>query len=219
MPDGIDFIGSIILLAPIARLIATGLTPVVNNTLIKIGDIIQSSTDANPLIMGIVLGGIITVVGTAPLSSMALTALLGLTGAPMAIGAMAAFSSAFMNSALFHRLKLGDRKSTISVGIEPLSQADIVSANPIPIYVTNFFGGAIAGIIIAWSGMINNATGTATPIAGFLVMFGFNSLTKVIIYGVVMAIIGTIAGIVGSIVFKKYPIITKKQMLERDTTT
>ena len=191
----------------------------VNNTLIKIGDIIQSSTDTNPLIMGIVLGGIITVVGTAPLSSMALTALLGLTGAPMAIGAMAAFSSAFMNSALFHRLKLGDRKSTISVGIEPLSQADIVSANPIPIYVTNFFGGAIAGIIIALSGMINNATGTATPIAGFLVMFGFNSLTKVIIYGVVMAIIGTIAGIVGSIVFKKYPIITKKQMLERDTTT
>ena len=191
----------------------------VNNTLIKIGDIIQSSTDTNPLIMGIVLGGIITVVGTAPLSSMALTALLGLTGVPMAIGAMAAFSSAFMNSALFHRLKLGDRKSTISVGIEPLSQADIVSANPIPIYVTNFFGGAIAGIIIAWSGMINNATGTATPIAGFLVMFGFNSLTKVIIYGLVMAIIGTIAGIVGSIVFKKYPIITKKQMLERDTTT
>ena len=90
VPDGIDLIGSIILLAPIARLIATGLTPVVNNTLIKIGDIIQSSTDANPLIMGIVLGGIITVVGTAPLSSMALTALLGLTGAPMAIGAMAA---------------------------------------------------------------------------------------------------------------------------------
>ena len=38
--------------------------------------------------MGIVLGGIITVVGTAPLSSMALT-LLGLTGIPMAIGAMA----------------------------------------------------------------------------------------------------------------------------------
>ncbi|MDU6095666.1 MAG: PTS sugar transporter subunit IIC [Staphylococcus epidermidis] len=191
VPDGIDLIGSIVILAPIARLIATGLTPVVNNTLIKIGDIIQSSTDTNPLIMGIVLGGIITVVGTAPLSSMALTALLGLR----------------------------DRKSTISVGIEPLSQADIVSANPIPIYVTNFFGGAIAGIIIAWSGMINNATGTATPIAGFLVMFGFNSLTKVIIYGVVMAIIGTIAGIVGSIVFKKYPIITKKQMLERDTMT
>ena len=60
-----------------------------------------------------------------------MTALLGLTGVPMAIGAMAAFSSAFMNGTLFHRLKLGDRKSTIAVSIEPLSQADIVSANPI----------------------------------------------------------------------------------------
>ena len=139
VPDGVDLIGSVVLLAPLARLIAAGLTPVVNNTLLKIGDIIQSSTDTNPIFMGIVLGGIITVVGTAPLSSMALTALLGLTGIPMAIGAMAAFSSAFMNGTLFHRLKLGDRKSTISVSIEPLSQADIVSANPIPIYITNFF--------------------------------------------------------------------------------
>ena len=143
VPDGVDLIGSVVLLAPLARLIAAGLTPVVNNTLLKIGDIIQSSTDTNPIFMGIVLGGIITVVGTAPLSSMALTALLGLTGIPMAIGAMAAFSSAFMNGTLFHRLKLGDRKSTISVSIEPLSQADIVSANPIPIYITNFFGGAV----------------------------------------------------------------------------
>ena len=62
-----------------------------------------------------------------------------------------------MNGTLFHRLKLGDRKSTISVSIEPLSQADIVS-NPIPIYITNFFGGA--GLIVALSGMINDATGT-----------------------------------------------------------
>ena len=160
VPDGVDLIGSIVLLAPLARLIATGLTPVVNNTLLKIGDIIKSSTDTNPIIMGIILGGIITVVG-APLSSMALTALLGLTGVPMAIGAMVAFSSAFMNGTLFHRLKLGDRKSTISVSIEPLSQVDIVSANPIPVYVTNFFGG-VAGLIIALSGMINDATGTNT---------------------------------------------------------
>ncbi|MGU3218808.1 PTS sugar transporter subunit IIC [Staphylococcus aureus] len=71
---------SIVILAPLARLIAVLLTPVVNSTLIRIGDIIQSSTNTNPIIMGIILGGIITVVGTAPLSSMALTALLGLTG-------------------------------------------------------------------------------------------------------------------------------------------
>ena len=139
-------IGSVVLLAPLARLIAAGLTPVVNNTLLKLVTLFKV-VDTNPIFMGIVLGGIITVVGTAPLSSMALTALLGLTGIPMAIGAMAAFSSAFMNGTLFHRLKLGDRKSTISVSIEPLSQADIVSANPIPIYITNFFGGAAAGLI------------------------------------------------------------------------
>lgn len=215
LPDGVDLIGSIVILAPLARLIAVLLTPVVNSTLIRIGDIIQSSTNTNPIIMGIILGGIITVVGTAPLSSMALTALLGLTGVPMAIGAMAAFSSAFMNGTLFHRLKLGDRKSTIAVSIEPLSQADIVSANPIPIYITNFFGGAIAGLIIAMSGLINDATGTATPIAGFLVMFGFNHPTTIVIYGVVMALVGALVGYLGSIVFKKYPIVTKQDMINR----
>ncbi|MGV3244689.1 PTS sugar transporter subunit IIC [Staphylococcus sp. 11261D007BR] len=218
VPDGVDLIGAVIIIAPLSRLIAFGLTPIVNNTLLKIGDIIQSSTDTNPIIMGIVLGGIITVVGTAPLSSMALTALLGLTGIPMAIGAMAAFSSAFMNGMLFHKLKLGERKDTISVSIEPLSQADIVSANPIPIYVTNFLGGATAGLIMALSGMINDATGTATPIAGFLVMFGFNNWTTVVLYGVIMAIVGLVWGFLGSIIFKKYPIVTKSEMQAKGAT-
>lgn len=218
VPDGVDLIGAVIIVAPLARLIALGLTPIVNNTLVKIGDIIQSSTDANPVVMGIVLGGIITVVGTAPLSSMALTALLGLTGVPMAIGAMAAFSSAFMNGTLFHRLKLGNRKDTISVSIEPLSQADIVSANPIPVYITNFLGGASAGLVIALSGLINDATGTATPIAGFLVMFGFNDWYIVILYGVIMGIIGLIWGFLGSMIFKNYPVVTKQDMKARGVT-
>ena len=61
VPDGVDLIGSIVILAPLARLIAVLLTPVVNSTLIRIGDIIQSSTNTNPIIMGIILGGIITV--------------------------------------------------------------------------------------------------------------------------------------------------------------
>ncbi|MFO3689741.1 PTS sugar transporter subunit IIC [Staphylococcus felis] len=218
VPDGVDLIGAVIIVAPLARLIALGLTPIVNNTLVKIGDIIQSSTDANPVVMGIVLGGIITVVGTAPLSSMALTALLGLTGVPMAIGAMAAFSSAFMNGTLFHRLKLGNRKDTISVSIEPLSQADIVSANPIPVYITNFLGGASAGLVIALSGLINDATGTATPIAGFLVMFGFNDWHIVILYGVIMGIIGLVWGFLGSMIFKNYPVVTKQDMQARGVT-
>ena len=38
---------------------------------------------------------------------MALTAMLGLTGLPMAIGALAVFGSSFMNYVLFDRLKLG----------------------------------------------------------------------------------------------------------------
>ena len=49
VPDGVDLIGSIVILAPLARLIAVLLTPVVNSTLIRIGDIIQSSTNTNPL--------------------------------------------------------------------------------------------------------------------------------------------------------------------------
>ncbi|MGO2788885.1 MAG: PTS sugar transporter subunit IIC, partial [Staphylococcus saprophyticus] len=145
VPDGVDLIVGILIIAPLARLVAVGVTPLVNNSLLKIGDIIQSSTEVSPIIMGIILGGVITVVGTAPLSSMALTALLGLTGMPMAIAAMVSFASSFINGTMFNKLKLGDRKSRIAVCIEPLSQADVVSANPVPIYTANFIGGALAG--------------------------------------------------------------------------
>ncbi|WP_256089730.1 PTS sugar transporter subunit IIC, partial [Staphylococcus aureus] len=44
VPDGVDLSGSIVILAPLARLIAVLVTPVVNSTLNRIGDIIQSST-------------------------------------------------------------------------------------------------------------------------------------------------------------------------------
>jgi fructose-specific phosphotransferase system IIC component len=155
------------------------MTPVVNATLLNIGGIITEPASSSPVLMGIILGGVNTVVATAPLSSMALTAMLGLAGMPMAVGALAVFGSSFMNYVLFDRLKFGDRKTTISVAIEPLTQAHIISANPIPVYVTNFIGGAGAGVIIALSGLINNATGTATPIAGLAVMYGFNDPMKV----------------------------------------
>src|SRR5699024_12813685 len=123
--------------------------PLLDATLLNIESIITHTTDASPIVMVIVLGWVIIVVATAPLSSMALTALLGLTGVPMAIGALAVFGSSLMNFVLFHRMKFGDRNTTISVPIVPLSQVDIISANPIPIYVTNFLGGATAGIIIS----------------------------------------------------------------------
>ena len=87
-PDGLDLIGSIIIIAPITRIIAIGVAPVVDATLLQIGNIIKDSTTSSPVLMGIVLGDYNSC-SNCTLSSMALTALLGLTGTPMAIGALA----------------------------------------------------------------------------------------------------------------------------------
>jgi len=206
VPDGLDLIVTIVIATPLVRLLAVGADPLVDATLLNIGGIITKTTNANPIVMGIILGGVITVVATAPLSSMALTAMLGLTGTPMAIGALAVFGSSFMNFVFFHRMKFGNRKTTISVAIEPLSQVDIISANPIPIYVTNFLGGATAGIIIALAGLVNGATGTATPIAGLAVMYGFNSPGKVTLIALSCALSGVLWGWIGSYLFKHYKI-------------
>ncbi|MFC0470873.1 PTS sugar transporter subunit IIC [Halalkalibacter kiskunsagensis] len=216
VPGGLDLIVIIIVCAPLVRLIGELMTPVVNATLLNIGGIITETANSNPVLMGIILGGVITVVATAPLSSMALTAMLGLTGIPMAIGALAVFGSSFLNYVLFDRMKFGDRKTTISVAIEPLTQAHIISANPIPVYVTNFVGGASAGVIIALSGLINNATGTATPIAGLAVMYGFNDPLKVTLVALSCATVGLISGFLGSIVFKNYKIKTVDQLQDKD---
>ncbi|MDY0409203.1 PTS sugar transporter subunit IIC [Virgibacillus soli] len=217
VPDGLDLIVTIVIATPLVRLLAVYADPLVDATLLNIGGIITQTTDASPIVMGIILGGVITVVATAPLSSMALTAMLGLTGVPMAIGALAVFGSSFMNFVFFHRMKFGDRKTTISVAIEPLSQVDIISANPIPIYVTNFLGGASSGIIIALSGLVNGATGTATPIAGFAVMFGFNDPIKVTIIALSCALISAFWGYVGSILFKNFKIRRVNQVTAIDT--
>ena len=75
--------------------------PLVNATLGKIGSMISVATTESPIIMGIMLGGLITVISTSPLSSMALTAMLGLTGLPMAIGSLAVAASAPMNFIFF----------------------------------------------------------------------------------------------------------------------
>ncbi|MGG4268245.1 PTS sugar transporter subunit IIC [Peribacillus simplex] len=212
VPAGLDLIVTIIIAAPLVRFIGENLTPLVNATLLNIGGIITETANSNPILMGIILGGVITVVATAPLSSMALTAMLGLTGLPMAIGALAVFGSSFMNFVLFDRLKFGDRSTTIAVAIEPLTQADVISANPIPVYSTNFIGGAVAGVVVAMFGLVNNATGTATPIAGLAVMYGFNDPIKVTITAGICAVVGATVGFLGSIVFKNYKIRTVSQI-------
>ncbi|HFZ9630783.1 TPA: PTS sugar transporter subunit IIC [Streptococcus agalactiae] len=216
IPGGLDLISIIIIGAPLTRLVAKLLTPLINSTLLTIGDILTSGAHRNPILMGIILGGTIVVVATAPLSSMALTAMLGLTGMPMAIGALSVFGSSFMNGVLFHKLKLGSRKDNIAFAVEPLTQADVTSANPIPIYVTNFVGGAACGILIALMKLVNDTPGTATPIAGFAVMFAYNPMIKVLITALGCIILSLLAGYFGGIVFKDYKLVTKEELQARD---
>ena len=212
VPAGLDLIAIIIIAAPLSRLIATAMTPIVNSTLLKIGDVLLSSANSSPIIMGIILGGILTVVATAPLSSMALTAMLGLTGVPMAIGALAVFGSSFMNYVFFGKMKFGSKKDTIAVAIEPLTQADIISANPIPVYVTNFIGGALSGIIVSLMGLVNMTPGTATPIAGFAVMFAYNPAIKVLIAAAGCILVSVISGYIGYFIFKNKKILTADEI-------
>lgn len=216
IPGGLDLISIIIIGAPLTRLVAKLLTPLINSTLLTIGDILTSGAHSNPILMVVILGGTIVVVATAPLSSMALTAMLGLTGMPMAIGALSVFGSSFMNGVLFHKLKLGSRKDNIAFAVEPLTQADVTSANPIPIYVTNFVGGAACGILIALMKLVNDTPGTATPIAGFAVMFAYNPMIKVLITALGCIILSLLAGYFGGIVFKDYKLVTKEELQARD---
>lgn len=104
---------------------------------------------------------------------------------------------------IFKRLKLGDNGRVIAVMLEPLTQADIITKNPLPIYGSNFFGGAISGIAAAMLGIINNAPGTASPIPGLLAPFAFNDPMKVALAMAIAAVGGTIAGFIGSVVFRK----------------
>lgn len=212
VPAGLDLIVIILVGAPLARLIASVSQPIVNGTLLKIGGVLLSAQSASPIIMGIILGGIITVVATAPLSSMALTSILGLTGTPMAIGALAVFGSSFMNYVFFHKMKFGSKKDTIAVAIEPLTQADIISANPLPVYVTNFIGGAMSGIIVSLMGLVNGTPGTATPIAGFAVMFAYNEPVQVLIAAAGCIAVSVIGGFIGYAIFKNAKIRTAAEI-------
>ncbi|RDY26542.1 PTS sugar transporter subunit IIC [Romboutsia weinsteinii] len=208
VPAGLDLIVIIVVAAPLTYLIGSVTSPVVNGVLETVGSVLTSASSASPILMGIILGGLITVVATAPLSSMALTAMIGLTGPPMAIGALAVFGSSFMNFVFFSKMKFGTKKDNIAVAIEPLTQADLISANPIPVYVTNFIGGAMSGVIIAMMGLTNMSPGTATPIAGLAVMFAYNPAIKVIITAAGCALVSILAGFIGHAIFKNYKITT-----------
>lgn len=204
LPEGLNLIAGALMVAPLARAIAFAVDPVVNSTLLTIGKTISAAATQSPLVMGFLLGGIMKMICTSPLSSMALTAMLGLDGLAMGIASIACVGGSFTNGLIFKRLHFGDKSNVIAVMLEPLTQANIITANPIPIFVSNFFGGGLAGLAAAALGIINNAPGTASPIPGLLAPFAFNAPVKVIISIVLGIIGGSVAGFVGSIVFKKY---------------
>ena len=203
LPAGLDVILGTLLAAGLARALATLVDPFVNQIISIVGTSISVATEQSPVMMGFVLGGLMKMICTSPLSSMALTAMLGLTGLPMGIAAVACFGGSFTNGMIMKRLKLGDNGRVIAIMLEPLTQADIITKNPLPIYASNFFGGAISGIAAAMLGIINNAPGTASPIPGLLAPFAFNDPMKVILAMGIAAVGGTFAGFVGSVVFKK----------------
>lgn len=109
---------------------------------------------------------------------MAVTAMLGLQGLAMGIAGIACVGGSFTNGIIFKRLKLGNKSNIIAVMLEPLTQAPIVTKNPIPIYGSNILGGGLAGLSAAYFNIINNAPGTASPIPGLLAPFGFNDPKK-----------------------------------------
>ena len=190
--------------------------PAVNIILTRIGDTISAATEQSPIVMGFLLGGIIKMICTSPLSSMALTAMLGLDGLAMGIAAIACVGGSFTNGLIFAKLKLGDRSNVLAVMLEPLTQADIITANPIPIYCSNFFGGGLAGISAAVFHIVNNAPGSASPIPGLLAPFAFNPPLKVVLALAFAVIGGTAAGLAGSVVFKsrvKIPALSAEAVL------
>ncbi|WFF74599.1 PTS sugar transporter subunit IIC [Proteiniclasticum sp. QWL-01] len=204
LPEGLNVILMALLLAPLARGIAAAINPMVSSTLSQIGAMISAAAEQSPYVMGILLGGIMKVICTSPLSSMALTAMLGLTGLPMGIAAVATFGGTFTNGVIFYKLKLGSKGNIIAVMLEPLTQAHIVTRHAVPIYVSDFFGGALAGLSASWFGIINNAPGTASPIPGFLAPFGFNPPLNVLLAMACAAIGGILGGLIGASLFRNY---------------
>ena len=216
LPEGLNIIGGALLIAPLSRLIVVLVNPAVNAALVKIGGTITAAAEQSPIIMGFLLGGIIKMICTSPLSSMALTAMLGLNGLAMGIAAIACVGGSFTNGLIFARLKLGDKSNVVAVMLEPLTQADIITANPIPIYGSNFFGGGLAGISAAVFHIVNNAPGTASPIPGLLAPFAFNDPVKVIGSFVFAILGGCLAGLAGSMIFGR--IMKPEKEVEQELT-
>lgn len=215
LPPGVDVIVATLLSAVIAREIAVLIDPGITVLISNIGDAIMVATDQSPILMGFVLGGLIKIVCTSPLSSMALTAMLQLTGLPMGIAAIACFGGSFTNGVIFKTLRLGDNGAVAAVMMEPLTQADIVSKNSLPLYSSNFIGGGLAGVAAAALHIVNDAPGTASPIPGMLAPFAFNEPSSVFMALALAAIGGLFAGFIGALFYSRTAI--GKKLFEKTT--
>jgi fructose-specific phosphotransferase system IIC component len=203
VPKSIDTIVLSLAAAAFSYAIVVIVNPGVTFLLNTIAASIEAATKASPILMGCILGGLMKIICTSPMSSMALTAMMGLTGLPMGIAAVACFGGAFSNGVLFRRLNLGERSKAISVTIEPLTQADIISDNPVPVYCSSFAGGALSGMIAAWFNIIDNAPGTASPVPGLLAPFAFND-PKIVCLAMTLALLcGIVSGTAVSSIFLK----------------
>ncbi|MGX7348383.1 PTS sugar transporter subunit IIC [Aerococcus vaginalis] len=218
LPEGIDLIAMIIVVAPLSRSIAMVSTPLIDATLSQIGNTITASAQSNTILMGAVIGAVMSVIGSSPISSMAISAMLGLVDIPMGVTTMAIWGSSWLNLVVFHRLKFGTNRETFAVFIEPKTQVDLTSANPIIMYGANAVSGALCGIFIALYGLQNFASSTATPFAGLAVMFAYNPAIKVIIAAVGCVIIAVTVGWVFSLIFKNSKIVTAAELRKEPST-
>ena len=71
LPAGVNVIAGAIVVAPLARIIVTVVDPGVTFILSRIGETISMATDQSPIVMGFLLGGIMKMICTSPLSAMA----------------------------------------------------------------------------------------------------------------------------------------------------
>lgn len=201
LPSGISTICGALIAAVASYGLAHFVDPGVTKVISLIGGSILAATEQSPLAMGFLLGGIMKIVCTSPLSSMALTAMLRLTGLPMGIACIACVGGSFTNGIMFRRLGLGDSTRVASVMLEPLTQADIITKNPLPIYSGNLLGGGLSGIGAAALGIVCDAPGTAAPIPGFLAPFAFNAPGKVALAIGIASVSGCLAGLIVSQIF------------------
>ena len=152
VPEGLDLI-VVILIAPalvygLATLINPGVTAVLN----QIANAVNSVGDSSPYALAIILGLIIPVTSMTPLSSMVLASILGLTGLPMAIGAIVCTGASFVNFTLFNLLKLVKTKSICRIYRTTHTNRFNREIRTV-LYGTNAIIGMVNACIIAFSGL------------------------------------------------------------------